>query len=1429
MPRAIVFHVTWGGKVLRCLIDSGCTFECVVSDDISLDPNKLVSAQKTRVTVNGLGGTVDKELLFWNNQGLSVQGTRVNVRSMTQIDMTHLKDYDMILGLPFLQRYMPDVCWRTGKLKFDKFTWHQPPDLLQTSGMQTVSAAEIERHLENPKRFVGTKDEIEDLVFVRMTDVVAAIDCDADASGLGLAKPHEAPDLKPDRDNTFDVPDVPPEKQHKVLNSSLSAEQKMEMLELLQRFRSSMSDKGNLPHADVGFKNQPDDWAFRIPSKEGVEPPHHKPRPMTPAEKAECKRQLQWFVSHGFLKPSSSTWSSAILFVRKKNGEMRMCCDYRAANLASHHSAQPLPNILALFDKLVHAKYVSALDMIAGYQQIKVHPDDQHKTAIVTPFGQFEFTVCPFGLSGVPGHFQQIMTSLFGDFAKPDKCQARAQRAHGLSEGEEITDSKLKGAPFSSFVANLLDDLLIFSETWESHLEHVSRVLARLEKHNLYCNMSKCTFGFFETNYLGNIVGNGKRRPDPDKVQALKDFPMPETVTELRSWLGIANYLSAYIKDYAKIAAPFSELRGQPKGRHIVLNKEQVLAFNKLKQAMASGAVLQLPDFNKKFYLQCDASKYAVGSALLQEYGGTLLPVAYRSISLSGPEQRWHITDKELYAVVDATRHFRTYLRDELFVIQSDHKPLEHIRTQPKVSDRMLRWLDHLAMYHFEWEYVPGEEMVYADLLSRPPLSKLPIVSKPLTFEHSSCDLCRRAALDSNQDRFEIGPALPPSKRVKHHTCKEHAVVAALESQAESCTVPQHGHDQTTKPRSSGQSQASKASESTRELGWSDQIASLIANITGVEAVPMQRIKDAYASDADCKKIIEVLNQPGDQHHFNRKYKLVDGLLLLTPSAPMKHWRVIVPKGGGDSDVSPPLLELRQSVMKLYHDSMFEGHRNAQATYARVRERFFWPNMEAHCVRYVHTCDECQRHKYQPKKPKGLLQPLPVPSTIPFEELTTDFATCLPWSKDAYTGTSYDAIQVYVCRLSRRVRLIPCRSTDTAKQTVRNFMTHMFKHHGLPRSIVSDRDPKFTANFYKFASEILGIKLNMTSSHNPRADGLSERVVGVVTTLVRIYCGWHQNDWVDMLGQLEFGLNKHVTHSRGGQPPFLITDGYVPYAPSDFVIPKALENTEAHDFAKRQQHAATLAQDAILRNQDIMAKQYNGSRSPHTYKVGDKVLLKSAHVFPPGDRERPSKKLRSKYVGPYTITRLVGPNALEIKLTGGLKNHPVFSVDSTKPFHPETRIRVAKSAGVEDGDVQWTPLEILKYMRRQKRHMWLVKWEGVDAINPTDPDTTWEPLESFITSKGTTQILVEFEEDRVRLQGTLDQFAYSKQTPGTTATEADGFTVYHARENEVVKTIASRLKLSLQNFVMQNEMRYANFTAKSKLKAGTQLRLPRLT
>ena len=157
-PRAMIHHVVWGGKVLRCLLDTGCTFECVVDSNLSLDPNKVVSAQSKHILIKGFGGVQDKQVLYWINQGLSVQGTRVNVKTVTQCDLKHL-EYDMILGLPFLQRLNPKLCWRTGKLTFEKFSWHQEPELLESAGIHSVcTVAELEEQLRNPTKHAGTEE-----------------------------------------------------------------------------------------------------------------------------------------------------------------------------------------------------------------------------------------------------------------------------------------------------------------------------------------------------------------------------------------------------------------------------------------------------------------------------------------------------------------------------------------------------------------------------------------------------------------------------------------------------------------------------------------------------------------------------------------------------------------------------------------------------------------------------------------------------------------------------------------------------------------------------------------------------------------------------------------------------------------------------------------------------------------------------------------------------------------------------------------------------------------------------------------------------------------------------------------------------------------------------------------------------------------------
>ena len=316
----------------------------------------------------------------------------------------------------------------------------------------------------------------------------------------------------------------------------------------------------------------------------------------------------------------------------------------------------------------------------------------------------------------------------------------------------------------------MLDDVLVFSNTSEQHMEHVERVLQRFADNQLHLNLSKCTFGFPDANYLGQVVGSGVRKADPSKVSALLNFPSPTTASELRSWLGLGNYVSDYMRDWARISAVFSEHRGKPKNTKISFSKEQAKAFNELRVAIAAAPVLQLPDFNKPFYLETDASKYAIGSCLLQEVDGKLLPIAFRSVIMSGAQVNWCITEKEMYALVDATAHWRRYLLDRPFVVRTDHKPNTFFQTQPKLTDKLLRWVDHLAMYDPEYVYVPGEDLIYADLLSRPPIESYEAQERP-DWRHCECRLCRMKKYDDGQDRFERGPSAVPTKQLFKHTC----------------------------------------------------------------------------------------------------------------------------------------------------------------------------------------------------------------------------------------------------------------------------------------------------------------------------------------------------------------------------------------------------------------------------------------------------------------------------------------------------------------------------------------------------------------------------------------------------------------------------------------------------------------------------------
>jgi hypothetical protein len=339
-----------------------------------------------------------------------------------------------------------------------------------------------------------------------------------------------------------------------------------------------------------------------------------------------------------------------------------------------------------LLDKLHGATCFSGLDLMSGYHQIRIAPDDQEKTAMRTPFGLYKWKVLCFGLVNAPAVFVQMMDSVF------------------------------RNAGLHKYVVVYLDDILVFSKTPEEHLQHLESVLQTLSEHKLYANFEKCSFNNPEVEYLGHVVSVEGIKPDPKKVHAVLSWPVPTSKKELRSFLGLTQYFRKFIQGYSKIAAPLNALlKDSVDWRHAgTWTPECTAAFHTLKKHLTEAPVLATPDFTQPFEVVCDASILAVGAVLLQ--GGR--PVAFESRKLTGAEYNYSTSEQELLAVVHALKVWRCYLEGVKFTVVTDHHPNTYFSNLVNLSRRQARWSEFLQQFDFEWQYRPGRVNV-ADPLSR--------------------------------------------------------------------------------------------------------------------------------------------------------------------------------------------------------------------------------------------------------------------------------------------------------------------------------------------------------------------------------------------------------------------------------------------------------------------------------------------------------------------------------------------------------------------------------------------------------------------------------------------------------------------------------------------------------------------------------------
>ena len=421
---------------------------------------------------------------------------------------------------------------------------------------------------------------------------------------------------------------------------------------------------------------------FVIDLVPGTSPIAKRPYRMAAPELAELKKQLEELQQSGFIRPSSSPWGAPVLFVKKKDGSLRMCVDYRALNEVTIKNKYPLPRIDDLFDQLKGAKYFSKIDLRSGYHQLKIKESDIPKTAFVTRYGQYEFTVMSFGLTNAPAYFMNLMNKVFM---------------------EEL----------DKFVVVFIDDILIYSTSIQEHEQHLRVVLEKLRAHKLYAKFSKCEFWLEKVAFLGHILTVEGVAVDPEKVEAVSNWQQPTNVSEIRSFLGLAGYYRRFIEGFSKIARPMTELLR--KDKKFTWTESCERSFQELKRRLTTAPVLTLPDIHRDFVIYCDASRRGLGCVLMQD--GKV--VAYASRQLKPYEQNYPTHDLEFAAVVHALKIWRHYLIGNKCEIYTDHKSLKYIVTQPDLNLRQRRWLELVKDYNLEIHYHPGKANVVADALSR--------------------------------------------------------------------------------------------------------------------------------------------------------------------------------------------------------------------------------------------------------------------------------------------------------------------------------------------------------------------------------------------------------------------------------------------------------------------------------------------------------------------------------------------------------------------------------------------------------------------------------------------------------------------------------------------------------------------------------------
>lgn len=959
---------------------------------------------------------------------------------------------------------------------------------------------------------------------------------------------------------------------------------------------------------------------------------------MSREELLVLRKTLNDLLDKGFIRVSSSSAASPVLFVKKPGGGIRFCVDYRALNAITTKDRYPLPLISETLRSLAAAKWYTKLDVVAAFHKLRIAEGDQHKTAFRTRFGLFEWLVVPFGLSGAPATFQRYINDTLREF-------------------------------LDDFVTAYLDDVLIFTDgSQKDHMRKVRLVLRALAAAGLHLDPKKCVFAAKEVTYLGFIISAGKGIScDPEKQRAISEWEAPTHLKGVQSFLGFANYYRIFIPDFAEIAGPLIALT--KKGVTFVWGSREEAAFLQLKKRFCEAPILRDWDPERPTFVEADASGLALGGCLSQEdEQGRRYAVAFYSQRFSPAEKNYPIHDREMLAIIRCLEAWRSYLRScGPFVVISDHKNLQYFTTKQHLSSRQVRWAEMLSEYDWHLQYRPGRDSPVPDALSR-------------------------------RDPDGAYGALEGSGK---GTWMQLIPASALQRPSERGVEP---------------------------LVIPDEIA--LRAITEPGSAPA-----AFPEDDELQGLWEEAFR-GDQRYHSARTAVSEGHRRFKPELKLKvnitecqldtlgrltfRDRLWLP--GGEGSGEDPADELRTRVVDKTHRALCVGHPGREATIEAVGRQFYWPGMSKLIRAYVRKCDTCGRSAVWRETRRGFLKPLPVPLRIRCD-LAMDFMVSLP--KARKTGRT--VLWVIVDRLTKNVTVEAMGDCDAAACAER-FLSCHYRFHGLPKSIVSDRGPQWTSDFWRHLCKLAGIQQRLSTAYHPETDGQTERANQEVLTYLRCFVDFAQTDWEELLPGGQLALNNRKS-SATSLSPFFIEHGYH----VDPLEVKQAEEQEtngpqrdARRFLERLEETIEFTQAAVAATAQRMEDTANKKRTQsEVYAKDDWVWLSTKNFR----SKRPSKKLGDKWEK-FQVEKMVSPLVVELRGVPGAM-YPRFHVDlvrraDTRPLRGQTTEDPRPPAIMVDDEKEYAVEEILcartKQRGRGKFRECYVRWRGYRK-------PSWEPVE----------------------------------------------------------------------------------------------------